>query len=740
MYLYGYFSSPETKFSYVLTNIETLPLSGVELLPYITNSGQTANVFIVKKGTGIPCHCLSDINATLIFNPIPLYFDGFTIPAGQSGYEVTVSGRTFLEVQSVDVGIAPQSAFTYLPKKVGESVSFTDGVAVNFNLVIDQNIKQIDLLSSIAKKFNLVFIPNENDPSIITIEPFDFYVGTGNVYDWTPKLSYDKGFTVEPALNYLESQLILTDLDDGDEGNRIFKLQNNRIYGQNFVYNPTDFKSQEKKIETIFSPELIRRWDDNVGLPLGINYSASSEQSTSDNQIRWLYKGVKSKPKIFFWLMGLNPFIDSVGEVYDAGNSGVNTYTFKLQNSTGGTISSYDRIPSVSHTMPMGLADEYKSGRGFNNDSLCNLFNSELPVDIGVQTYDVYTENDIYNVFYNNRITNIYDPNTRFVEGNFDLKYSDIYNLKWNDIIKINEQFFIVNKISDYNLTNRELTKVQLLQFNVNPQTYPDRYFSYSYCDNPSTCYKIKTDFTNPNLQDTNFIWSLYYDNQVGSLTGSTTGFTSALRIFNTGSFTEQYVPYTMQEISSSSFATGSCYNYTCDTMMNYVYSNPNGLQYSLAGFWTNSGNTKTGVNVWENCTDFNTTRSTYGIRTGSSITYGTNICLGTPTPTPTVTPTPTGGPTFTPTPTPTITPTPTATPTGTTYYYYSSVRYNCPGCTNPNSSWVCRSSTSLTTGLYYNIGNGYTYLLTSLISGPTYDIDLDGASFSSNCVSSCII
>jgi hypothetical protein len=627
MYLYGYFSSEATKFSYTITNIETLPPEGCELI--FRDNGPTISAIICKRGTGIPCFCLSDVYGTLVWStPPPAYFDSFTIQAGATGYTADdISGKTFSESESMmqasNVTYAPSSSLRYTPRPVGDSVSYQDGDAINFNLVIDQNIKQIDLLSSISKKFNLVFIPDENDPTTIKIEPFDFYIGTGNIYDWTPKLSYDKGFTVEPALNFIESQLTLTDLEDGDEGNRIFKNQNNRIYGQNIVYNPTDFKSQEKKIETIFSSELIRKWDNNVGLPLGINYAATNEISEADNQVRWLYKGVKSKPKIFYWLMGLNPFIDSVGEVYDAGNSGVNTYTFKLQNSTGGTASSYDRIPSISHTMPIGLADQYK----INNDSLCLLFNSELPVDIGVQTYDVYTENDIYNIFYNNRITNIYDPNTRLLSGYFDLKYSDIQNLKWNDIIKINEQYFIVNKISELNLTNREMTKVELLQFNVNPQEYPDRYFKYSYCDNPSVCYKLKTDFTNQNLQDTNFIWSLYYDNQVGSLSGSTTGFTSAFQVFNTGSFQVQYVPYTMQEITSGSYVSSSCKDYTCDTMLNYIYNNPNGLQYSLAGFWVNSGTTKTGVNVWENCTDFNTTKTNYGIITGSSTTYGPTIC-----------------------------------------------------------------------------------------------------------------
>jgi len=615
LYLYGYYSSELTKFSYKINSIQQLPLDGVELRYDATSR----SAVVCKLGTGIPCFCLSDINVTIFYNYGATVFKD-TILAGTSG--VTTNIFTTFDAITADVPAFPYG-LRYLPLPVGTTKIYQDGDDVDFSLVIDTNIKQIDLLSSIAKKFNLIFIPNENDPTTIDIEPFDFYVGTGNIYDWTPKLSYDKGFSVEPALNFVESQITLTDLEDGDEGNRIFKNQTNRIYGQNYVYNPTDFKSQEKKIDTIFSPELIRRWDSNVGLPLGINYAATNEQSTSDNQVRWVYKGVKSKPKLFFWLMGLNPFIDSVGEVYDAGNTGVNTYTFKLQNSTGGTASSYDRIPSISHTMPIGLSDQNK----INNDSLCILFNSELPVDIGVQIYDVYTENDIYSIFYNNRITNIYDPNTRMLVGNFDLKYSDVQNLKWNDIIKINEQYFIVNKISEFNLTNRELTKVELLQYNVNPQTYPDRYFKYNYCDNPSVCYKLKTDFTNPNLQDTNFIWSLYYDNQVGSLSGSTTGFTSAFQVFNTGSFQVQYVPYTMQEITSGSYVSSSCKDYTCDTMLNYIYNNPNGLQYSLAGFWTNSGNTKTGINVWENCTDFNTTKTTYGIITGSSTTYGPPIC-----------------------------------------------------------------------------------------------------------------
>jgi hypothetical protein len=666
LYLYGYFSADSTKFGYKLNSIQSLPLEGVELI----YSGSTVpssqlNIIVCKRGTGIPCYCLSDINYRFA-NMFPFTESG-TITAGTSGLTMTAINGFDFGIPTDGVPVADISTLRFAPIPVGSSVAFIDGDFVDFNLVIDQNIKQIDILSSIAKKFNLIFFPDPNNPNKITIEPFDFYIGTGTIYDWTPKMSYDKGFTVEPALNFIESTLELTDLEDGDEGNREFKIRNNRIYGRNIVYNPTDFKSQEKKIETIFSPELVRQWDaaNVIGLPLGINYAASSEQSTYDNQVRWIYNGVKSKPKLFFWLMGVSPFIDSVGEVYPY--RVYNTYSVKLQNWSGGTRLDYERIPSISHTMPMGLEDQYK----INNDSLSILFNSEQTVDGSINLYNTYTENDVYNKFYNNRITNIYDPNTRYLSGYFDLKYSDVQNLKWNDIIKINEQHFIVNKINEFNLTNRELTKVDLIQYNVNPQEYPNRYFKYQYCDAPGYCFKLKTDFTNENLLNTNFIWSLYYDNQVGSLTGSTTGYTSTFRIFNTGSFRIEYVPYTMNEITQTEFESGSCYNSSCDTMLNYIYNNPNGLQLSLTSFWDAGGNItgSTGLNVWESCSAFNTTRSTYGIVTGSSTTYGTNICISTPTPTPSSTP---GGPTPTPTSTPGgLTPTPTPTPTLEPFYTY---------------------------------------------------------------------
>jgi hypothetical protein len=51
----------------------------------------------------------------------------------------------------------------------------------------------------------------------------------------------------------------------------------------------------------------------------------------------------------------------------------------------------------------------------------------------------------------------------------------------------------------------------------------------------------------------------------------------------------------------------------------------------------------------------------------------------------------------------------------------------------------VGRSSTSLSTidGLYYKVGS-FTYQIQTVVSGPTYDVDLDGAPSNADCTTAC--
>lgn len=689
LYMYGYFSSDSTKFSYKTPVPQTLSIDGVNVVlveTYVDTSefpcgtqyfrtDRTYNIYVVKAGTGVPCLCSSPINIVLDYALFPCYGGGpnpftvpLTIPANSTGVTYNWTSNQYVDCGSgcpfsleytqnyglntslSDVSESPEP-LAYVPVTPNTTLYFEEGDYVDFNLVIDPNLKQIDFLSSIAKKFNLVFIPNPNKPTEIKIEPYSYYIGTGNIYDWTDKISYDKGFTVEPAQNYVESELILTDQEDGDYGNKTFKDQNNRIYGQNFVYNSTDFKSQTKKIDTIFSAELLRQWDTEgtapngqIKLPLGINYAASSASQTSGGteKVNWQYKGVKTKPKLFYNLGFYNPFLDTLGEVIPYAGS-VLTNQVYIAASDGANPRGRFVVPIVSHTMPIGNSDANR----INNDAISVLFNSEQPVDLGVTPFDVYTENDSYNLFYSNRINNLYNKNTRFINGYFDLKLSDIQNLRANDIIRIKDQYFTWNKIDSFNLTTPELTKVELIQFNNQVNTYPVRYFKYYYCDNPSTVYRFKTDMTNPSLSGTSYGWSVFYDYSIGVLNnaGATplSGFTSTVR--DIGRPSDAYIPYTIYEVSESDYNASGIdrrYDTLWDNLVNNAFDGGDLNQTEWPSYIYALNDIL--YNLFEDCANFTSAALAYGITTGSSTYYGPPV---TPTPTPTVLPTPT--PTSTP-------------------------------------------------------------------------------------------
>ena len=714
LYMYGYYGSSSTKFGYNLQVINTLPIEGIEVigLPFGFDGGGNRTVgltnvdlIVATKGTGIPCYCSSDFYATVQIERKYHGFLGITyteteyntylVQNGTSGTTVNFSQnipsntvyRHYQQITNTSpyVQISPVSALKYPPVAVNDPVPFLDGDFVDFSLVIDQNIKQIDILSSIAKKFNLVLVPNPDNPREIIIEPYNYFVGTGQIHDYTNMLSYDQGFTVEPALDFIDSNLTFTDSEDGDYGNKIFKDQNNRIYGQSFVYGPTSFKSTTGTTSTTFGPEIIRQWDTadqlpngGIKLPLGINYAGATAAYTSQTgatqgaeQLNMTYTGVKTKPKLMWYLGSANVFLDTLGEFYDNTNL-YKTYTINLLTSSGTTFpgAGFENIPVISHTMPMGLADRFK----INNDSACLLFNPEQPTYVDVDTFNAYTKNGAYNLFYGGRINNLYNPNTRFLTGKFYLKLSDYKNLHANDLIKVQNQYFTWNKINGYNLTNTQLTEIELVQANNATETYPTRYFKYWYLDNPSKVYKLKTDFTNPNMLNTNFGWSVLYDHNLGTISQNSNngGYTSMFIDLGNGN---KYVPYTTQEISYSDYVVNYD-DWTRDTLHNYLWSVPYApYGDAMPTYWYNAYNTTTGLNLFSGSTDCLAIVAGQGILTGSSTYHGVEL-TNTPTPTPIVdlTPTPTPSVTSTnlpcvsQTPRHNITPTPTRTPAASSF------------------------------------------------------------------------
>ncbi len=642
LYMYGYFSDNSPKLSFTAPPLSTFGPTGVDVT--YTQTGTTnIKMYVVKSNTGTPALCDTNITGTLTVRNI--YFNflipvSFTIPANTAEYGINWSAGYALYNLTTSVGVI-NKPLNYLPSQSGTTVDMVDGEYLDMSLAMNPDIKQIDFLSSIAKKFNLLFIPSKDNPKEIIIEPYDYYVGKGNVYDWTDKLSWDKGFTVQPAQNFVESELYLSDKEDGDSGNKEFKDTNNRIYGRNIVYNPTEFKSSQKKIETIFSPQLIRKWNpstltgvtNDVGIPLMINYAEASQEN--ENVVDWTYTGVKTNPRLIYNMGNFSPFLDRPREILTF--TGVTSTYFKIEKNDGTDPQGSLVNPMVSHTMPLGNPDSNK----INNDSISILFNCEPQLDIqgrSVQllgsgsTLNIYTENNVYNRFYFNRVENAYNKNTRMLSGYFQLDINDVHNLEADDLIKVNDQYFTWNKIEEYNLTNPELTKVELVQYNNRVLNYPTRYFNYKYCSGDTRTFRFKTDFTDSqSIYGTYYYWSIFYDYMVGALGGNVSGFTSSVPY--TGN---TYLPYSIWEIDEASYNISGT-THIADPVNNYfidsVEEAPEGNIYNQRSpiFLLSSGQTRATLNVFTGCTDFNTQAASIGAKVlGSPSTspYTTGITI----------------------------------------------------------------------------------------------------------------
>lgn len=79
-----------------------------------------------------------------------------------------------------------------------------------------------------------------------------------------------------------------------------------------------------------------------------------------------------------------------------------------------------------------------------------------------------------------------------------------------------------------------------------------------------------------------------------------------------------------------------------------------------------------------------------------------------------------------------------TTTTTTAAGFYYNIDQHDCANSCAFVQSFIGYSPSSLTTNVYYNIGDGYVYRIISSTSGPSYDIDLTGANGSANCNIAC--
>lgn len=131
------------------------------------------------------------------------------------------------------------------------------------NLVLDvaknmpfgtTGIKQIDFITGIQKKFNLVMYPNKTKPREFIVEEFNKWYKQGEIKDFNKYINLDKKIEVVPANNLAVNKLNFGDTLDGDYVSQQFSKENNREYGKSYYVDTTNFFSQGTfEVKTTFA-------------------------------------------------------------------------------------------------------------------------------------------------------------------------------------------------------------------------------------------------------------------------------------------------------------------------------------------------------------------------------------------------------------------------------------------------------------------------------------------------------
>lgn len=334
--------------------------------------------------------------------------------------------------------------------------------------------KQIDFITGINQRFNLVLNPKPYEPYTLKIEPIIDYVGKGDTLDWSRLLDYNNTINISPTTNVLNGTLNYLPEPDEDYGNTEFKKTTNLLYGTRFVQLDLDQKSELTEFMDGFSNAV----DDvlsnintpNITLP---SYYITREEN-NEGTPELFYNARKTIPRIVF--RGLNLPSKNVG--FFTTSALTQTNVFYIEDKEVDMFPSYNRFV----TYPFGVT-------GLTHAVNFNKFHRFNKTEFDFSCYE-----DLYDVYYDDYITDLTSSDNRILIGNFWLEKSIIADLKGNEKIFINGNYYRINGIKGLNLTNDETTEVELLKLTRNYEPHRVKYYKLVNCSNPADILYGNTD------------------------------------------------------------------------------------------------------------------------------------------------------------------------------------------------------------------------------------------------------
>jgi hypothetical protein len=268
--------------------------------------------------------------------------------------------------------------------------------------------------------YNLFADIDPDNPTNIILTHRDEYYDNGVEKDWTYKLAKDREQNLEFLPDVSNKRLILTYKQDNDTPNTLYYASTKEIYGQQeYIFNSEYVRDIETK-EILFSPTPVAQTTFGAVVPM-------IDGQAPKTNIRILYDGGATSCGFY--------------NIIDGGTTGTYNIT------TYPAITHFDDPITPSYDINFGTCDFY------------------------YYSPQTLTNNTLYNLYWRRTINQINEG--KMLSAFFYLDEGDIHNLKLNDKIRIDNSWWNINRVIDYNANTEGLTKVELISVDSEQELAP---------------------------------------------------------------------------------------------------------------------------------------------------------------------------------------------------------------------------------------------------------------------------
>lgn len=342
---------------------------------------------------------------------------------------VTIANADYLEMEVVgpvsgtwSVSFSTGPSHLWLENEHASPVPLNNGDLIKINGSLPKNVLQKDFLSSIVKLFNLYVYEDKNEKRKLYLEPYvDFYdLNVSGVIDWTNKIDRSKAIRIKPMSELNSRYYDFKFKQDSDYYNELYRSRYNHVYG-NYLYDSQyEFANEKQSIDLIFSPTVL------------VGYAST------DKVVSVMYKknaGVEEK-------------------------TDTNIRIIQTKKITGVTSwSIMDGATVLVSTTNYGYGGHYD-----DPDAPANDIHFGVPAELFFTLLSGAVNVTQFNVYWSGYMAEITDKDSKLMLATIKLSPADIYNFDFSQLIYVDGTYWVVNKIEDYNTSESDICKIELLK------------------------------------------------------------------------------------------------------------------------------------------------------------------------------------------------------------------------------------------------------------------------------------